>query len=330
VDLAESNHPSISPLGRFKIKQNRSKLEFILKEISKNKKNLRKKALLEKSVYDLFCNAGITSLTAILAGEQIKKKAEKKDFFLEYQKLSEEYLSAREALVLSNIKGNAVNTNIKIWGIDRLDLIQEANLGALSSIENYDYKKSKFTTHSYFSARDRVSKASHEQARTIRLDPDASRLSAKIRDYLEKTGIKDPKIISEHLLSLGEKSATFKNISDLMPFLNKELSLDCPEESNRENPLSDLYTRIVDKTFPSPYEQVALNDSFIRLRKILPKILTKNEFEVIISCYGLRLGYKEDLTTTGKRLGISQQAAGQLYIRALKKLQKPYNKKLLA
>src|SRR4051812_12094481 len=92
-------------------------------------------------------------------------------------------VNARERLVESNLRlVVAIARRYRGLGLDYLDLIQEGNLGLMTAVERFDWRRNtKFATYATWSIRQAIFRALSTQSRLVRLPTRVANASARVR-----------------------------------------------------------------------------------------------------------------------------------------------------
>lgn len=209
-------------------------------------------------------------------------------------------------------------------GVDFLDLIEEGNLGLITAVEKFDYRKGfKFSTYATPWIYREIKNALGNQSRTIRIPLHKNRELDKMNgfrnEYLRTYGV-DPEdeIIAQYM------DISVDDVKNLKEISQELVSLDKTVGNDESNCLKDF---IEDENANIENEVM-----FSLLRNDLNSImncLTERERQVIEYRFGLKDGRKRTLKEVGKIFNVTRERIRQLEIRALKKLGNPQNKRKL-
>ena len=296
------------------------------KQLLKDIINLSKEEIIER----------VPEVTSVSTYIEIKKliatkEASKKSFNLDKSKLK---------LIISQIKrGKRISeqaknimakSNLRLVvsiakrytnrGLPFLDLIQEGNLGLLKAVDKFDYRKGyKFSTYATWWIRQSISRATADQARTIRIPIHMVETTTKIhkfiRQYSQEHGNEPPiQYIAQELNLNVEK------IKHIMNITREPISLEAPVGADEDGKIGDT---IEDKDSINQSEMILKNDLRDQIDQVVAK-LSPREAEVIKMRFGLLKDESErTLEEIGKALGITRERVRQIEASAIKKLKHP-------
>jgi RNA polymerase primary sigma factor len=267
----------------------------------------------EKDIYEIYMDN--IDKHPLLSYEQEKEYA---------KRIQQGDKKAVEELIESNLK-LVVKIARKFNSKFPLDLIQEGNLGLIRAVESYDGSV-RFSTYAGYWIKQRIFKALGK-SRLIKIP---------FRWEREIQHIKNEKY---NLIKSGEKPTlenlskkTYLNENHILNILTSSrdlLELDKSKKettSNIENRVP--YTDISDRRFSA--DKIALdNDKNNQINLLLRRILTSREAKVIKLRYGLNNHKKHTFKQIADEIGVSRQRAGQLKIKAIKKLGNSQCKRIL-
>lgn len=248
------------------------------------------------------------------------------------REIEKEILSAYMPLALSVAKKHSSN----IFGIDLNDSIQEANKGVLEAIENFDYRKSQFSTYAYIYARKKVRDWIMEQSRLVRLPRNKLVVVFALLETANKTHIRDVTSLTKEVNKLLEKKKrrtlveseilSEDEIQEAITLLNgNTVSLDKKntftyEENSRPKTIGD-FLQSPEKT---PEEILSAKDNRNQLIGVLMGSLTDLEYFIIENKFfnqqemSLKDLQEEIKKVKGRTL--SRERINQIKKEALKKL----------
>jgi RNA polymerase primary sigma factor len=230
-------------------------------------------------------------------------------------------LDAKDTLINSNLR--LVISNARKYqnlGLPLQDLIQEGMFGLIRASEKFDWRRGyKFSTYATIWIRQAIERALGNTSRVIRLpvhigarQRKIARAEEKLRNELDR----DP--TDEELARATELEV--EQVRAALDVAKVTTSLDQSLQDDSETSLGDL---IADER-PAPEEEVeeTLRDEAVdRALAELPEV----ERKVVELRFGLGNEQPVSQRETGKRLGISEDSARDVEIRALSRLSRNYD-----
>jgi RNA polymerase primary sigma factor len=252
-----------------------------------------------------------------------KLRARLRDADRTYRELEE----AKNQFIVANLKlVIAIAKNFKTRDVDFIDLVQEGNLGLIRAVEKFDWRKGyKFSTYALWWIRQAVTRAIHDQSRTIR-----------IPNHMNETIVKYNKIFASLTQQLGREptpdevskkiNLSPEKVQAIIRAVQTPLSLQLPVGSNDEVSLENF---IDDKKVEPP--STALDqDRLLKLAKQSLETLSDRERKILEWRFGFDGAPEHSLEEIGQKLGLSRERIRQLEMRAIKKLRHPaYRKRWL-
>jgi len=230
-----------------------------------------------------------------------------------YQKVRKELAEANLRLVVSIAK------NYRNRGLPFSDLIQEGNRGLMRAVDKYEWRlKFKFGTYATWWVRQGITRALHDNARTVRVPCHQIATLAKMermRTELSVATGREP-TTAELALALGVKE---EETLSLRAVGRHPISLNDPVGGDGERALEDFLS---DSQTPNPGEHVDQRLLKERIIEVL-RSLAPREREVIELRFGLKDGTPKTLDEVARQYGITRERIRQIEARGILKLRQP-------
>jgi RNA polymerase primary sigma factor len=241
------------------------------------------------------------TLCAISKGKEISDQAKK------------ELITANLRLVISIAK------KYNNYGLHFLDLIQEGNMGLITAVDKFEYKRGyKFSTYAHWWIRQGITRAIADQSRTIRIpvhmNDVINKLNRVSRSFVQEIG-REP--TCEEIAK--KMDLPVYKVHKIMKISQVPFSLETPIGEEENSHLGDF---IEDKAIPSPPDTVTQ----INLREKIEEALNNNthrEAKIIRMRFGLGDGNEHTLEEVGQQFKVTRERIRQIEEKALRKLRQP-------
>ena len=209
-------------------------------------------------------------------------------------------------------------------GIEFSDLIQEGNIGLMTAVNKFDYKRGfKFSTYATWWIRQAIGSSVYDSGKTMRIPVHISERIKKlksIRNELTQSLEREPSI-----KELANKTGfTPEKIRELDRISQQPVYMDEAIGEDHDTTRGDM---MVDECAVNPIKKVednalknALDEIFNNREKYN---INEKEKQIIIMRFGLEDGKQRTLDEVGKHFNVTRERIRQIESKALRKLRHP-------
>jgi RNA polymerase primary sigma factor len=263
--------------------------------------------------------AALEMLARMTPARFLQKYRELRDCLRELRNGRAELVEANLRLVVSIAK------RFTGHGLDFFDLIQEGNLGLITAVEKFEYRRGfRFSTYATWWIRQMIERSIANQARTIRLPVSliarATKLTRARRQLAQELG-REP--TTEEIAAQTELSSL--RVRVLLREIQHPLSLHTPRGEEEEGFLGDV---VEDDQVERPADRIDGQLLRMSLAHLLDE-LTARERLVLERRFGLGDHMPMTLEEVGRQFNTTRERVRQIEVKALGKMRHPSRKRHL-
>ena len=255
---------------------------------------------------------------------------EKWDGVLSIDQLQEMSRTIREGqLIYKQTKDKLIKSNLRFVvsiakkfenrGLQLLDLVQEGNIGLMTAIDKFDYKRGiKFCSYAHWWIQQTIMKALMGQAKTIRIPVHIVEKIRKLK-WAFRTLAQELKR-KPTMREMAQKVRLPEDFVRRILNVQKEpISLDkTTEDEDNESTLMDF---VEDIDSPSPEKEMTNKELQKRLKEVL-KSLSPREERILRMRFGIDFNVNHTLEEIGEDFALSRERIRQIEEEAINKLRK--------
>jgi RNA polymerase primary sigma factor len=233
------------------------------------------------------------------------------------QRSQNEQTRTKEAFAKANLRLVAALARKHLnRGLPFLDLVQEGNIGLMTAIEKFDWRRGyKFSTYATWWIRQSMTRALADQGRTIRMPAHACEALTKIRRCAVQLRLRrgiEP--TNEDIASA--LAMPVEKVAELLRMAADAVSLDAPVGDDDDG--ARLGDFLEDSATTGAFDAIAAGSLREKLSEILDD-LTPREADIIRRRFGLA-GTEETLEDIGRDYNVTRERIRQVEAKALQRL----------
>jgi len=230
------------------------------------------------------------------------------------------YKQTKDKLIKSNLRFVvSIAKKFENRGLQLLDLVQEGNIGLMTAIDKFDYKRGiKFCSYAHWWIQQTIMKALMGQAKTIRIPVHIVEKIRKLK-WAFRTLAQELKR-KPTMREMAQKVRLPEDFVRRILNVQKEpISLDkTTEDEDNESTLMD-FVEAIDS--PSPEKEITNKELQKGLREVL-KSLSPREERILRMRFGIDFNVNHTLEEIGEDFALSRERIRQIEEEAINKLRK--------
>jgi len=233
---------------------------------------------------------------------------------------------AKKELISSNLRlVVSIARKYSNFGLQFLDLIQEGNIGLMTAVDRFEYKRGyKFSTYAHWWIRQGITRAIADQARTIRIPVHMIEVMNRL-NRVSKNLVQDKGREPTREEIAVKMDLPVSKVQKIMKIAQVPLSLETPIGEKEEGHLSDF---IEDRDILSPPDEVIHINMREKIEEAL-KAHTHREASILKMRFGLGDGNEHTLEELGQQYKVTRERIRQIQEKAIRRLKHSgYSRKL--
>ena len=211
--------------------------------------------------------------------------------------------------------------------VSREDLLQEGSASLFRAVDRFDWRKGvRFRTYAEYWINQAFMEAIYNQSRTVRVPAWVQKATRKINQTRAKLGGQDTE--EERARVAASLELPEQKVAEILEDNRQTISLDWEKAKGQSGSFSETLTGEGD-TMDEAIDREKKRLLPLRLKKVLAAIPPRERM-VLEHRFGLDGKEVKTLTDLGQEMGISAERVRQIQESALRRLQEPTHRKILA